>query len=89
MSVVVKNPFKPSEVIVYTKGADSNIFEKSKPFEFLDKISKNIDSFAKEGLRTLVFAKKVVSLEVYQSFLDRRSRAKKKMMEKLCEKEDY
>jgi magnesium-transporting ATPase (P-type) len=76
-------------VIIFTKGADSAVFEKAKEFEHFVIINKNINSFAKEGLRTLLFAKRTLSMEVYQGWLDRRNRAKRKLMEKLCSKEEY
>lgn len=58
-SVVVRNN-KTDCLYVFTKGADEEIFhllslESAKSAEALQQMS-NVDSFGREGLRTLVFA---------------------------------
>lgn len=68
MSVIVKNISNSAEVIIYTKGADTAIFEKASWLENSDIFISHINSFAKNGLRTLVFAKRVMSLKDYRLF---------------------
>ncbi|KAK5856963.1 hypothetical protein PBY51_010237 [Eleginops maclovinus] len=76
MSVVVRHPLT-GQVVVYTKGADSAIMdltESSKGAEEAQETSRHIreqtqnhlDSYAREGLRTLCIAKKVLEEEEYQ-----------------------
>lgn len=58
MSVVVKNK---TSYILYTKGADSNMLCKIRiTDDLLTQIKSTLDSFAQEGLRTLVMAKKIL-----------------------------
>lgn len=47
MTVVVKDLSKPDEVIIYTKGADSAIFDKAKDSQYSHSIDKSLNSFAK------------------------------------------
>jgi len=72
MSVIVKNINNKDEVIVFTKGADTAIFEKSNWYEHSYGFTNHINSFAKNGLRTLVFAKRVISLNEYHQFEKRK-----------------
>ncbi|XP_028272857.1 probable phospholipid-transporting ATPase VB [Parambassis ranga] len=82
MSVLVRHPIT-KEYVLYTKGADSAIMELlGTPYaEHL--MTRNIaadtqhhlDCYAKEGLRTLCITKKVVSDNVYESWLVDRQRA--------------
>lgn len=82
MSVLVRHPIT-KEYVLYTKGADYAIMELlGTPYaEHLSGNQKNtatdtqhhLDCYAKEGLRTLCIAKKVVSEKVYESWsVDRR-----------------
>ncbi|KAF7646608.1 hypothetical protein LDENG_00184700 [Lucifuga dentata] len=79
MSVVVRHPLT-GQVVVYTKGADSVIMdlaEKPQGSKFTQEINrhiteqtqKHLDSYAREGLRTLCIAKKVVEEEEYKVWL--------------------
>uniref|UniRef100_A0AAQ6AFB0 Phospholipid-transporting ATPase n=2 Tax=Amphiprion ocellaris TaxID=80972 RepID=A0AAQ6AFB0_AMPOC len=79
MSVVVRHPLT-GQVVVYTKGADSVIMdlaETPKGAEHAQEIyshireqtQKHLDSYAREGLRTLCIAKKVPLLEEYDVWL--------------------
>ncbi|KAM7404152.1 hypothetical protein PAMA_004537 [Pampus argenteus] len=81
MSVVVRHPLT-GEVVVYTKGADSVIMdlaEAPKGAEQAQEIyshireqtQKHLDSYAREGLRTLCIAKKVMEEEEYELWLKR------------------
>ncbi|XP_037530993.1 probable phospholipid-transporting ATPase VB [Nematolebias whitei] len=83
MSVMVRHPIT-KECVLYTKGADYAIMELlGTPYaEHLGQNQKNmasdtqrhLDCYAKEGLRTLCIAKKVVSEDDYRSWLvDRKS----------------
>uniref|UniRef100_A0A671XBI4 Phospholipid-transporting ATPase n=1 Tax=Sparus aurata TaxID=8175 RepID=A0A671XBI4_SPAAU len=81
MSVVVRHPLS-GQLVVYTKGADSVIMdltETSKGAEQASEIychvreqtQKHLDSYAREGLRTLCIAKKVLEEEEYEVWLKR------------------
>ena len=48
-----------------------------------------ITSFAKEGLRTLLFAKRVVSIEQYKVWTDRKAQAKKNKIDRLISNSQY
>lgn len=64
MGIIVKN-LQTDEIIFFVKGSDSimkNIVETS---EWLDEETENL---GREGLRTLVFAKKVLTLQQFQEF---------------------
>uniref|UniRef100_A0A3B4XKN7 Phospholipid-transporting ATPase n=1 Tax=Seriola lalandi dorsalis TaxID=1841481 RepID=A0A3B4XKN7_SERLL len=68
MSVVVRHPLT-GQVVVYTKGADSVIMDLSETPK--DQTQKHLDSYAREGLRTLCFAKKVLEEEEYEEWMKR------------------
>uniref|UniRef100_A0A3Q3AVL2 Phospholipid-transporting ATPase n=1 Tax=Kryptolebias marmoratus TaxID=37003 RepID=A0A3Q3AVL2_KRYMA len=79
MSVVVRHPLT-GQVVVYTKGADSVIMDladrpKGAEQEIYSHITeqtqKHLDSYAREGLRTLCIAKKVLEEEEYDVWLKR------------------
>ncbi|KAI3351840.1 hypothetical protein L3Q82_020667 [Scortum barcoo] len=84
MSVLVRHPIT-KERVLYTKGADYAIMELlGTPYaEHLRGNQKNIaadtqhhlDCYAKEGLRTLCFTKKVVSDKMYESWSVTRQKA--------------
>ncbi|XP_047466409.1 probable phospholipid-transporting ATPase VD [Mugil cephalus] len=81
MSVVVRHPLT-GEVVVYTKGADSVIMdltETPKGAEQAQEIyghireqtQKHLEAYAREGLRTLCIAKKVLEEEEYDVWLNK------------------
>nr|XP_020454825.1 probable phospholipid-transporting ATPase VD [Monopterus albus] len=81
MSVVVRHPVT-GQVVVYTKGADSVVMglaETPTCAEQAQEIhthirkqsQKHLDSYAREGLRTLCIAKKVLEEEEYEVWLKR------------------
>ncbi|XP_056248772.1 probable phospholipid-transporting ATPase VD isoform X1 [Seriola aureovittata] len=81
MSVVVRHPLT-GQVVVYTKGADSVIMDLSETpkgaeqaqeiyTHIRDQTQKHLDSYAREGLRTLCFAKKVLEEEEYEEWMKR------------------
>uniref|UniRef100_A0A665W3Y3 Phospholipid-transporting ATPase n=1 Tax=Echeneis naucrates TaxID=173247 RepID=A0A665W3Y3_ECHNA len=84
MSVLVRHPIT-GEYVLYTKGADYAIMElldtSCVTLSFMMKknvaadTQYHLDCYAKEGLRTLCFTKKVVSGNVYESWLVNRKRA--------------
>ncbi|XP_076604727.1 phospholipid-transporting ATPase VD [Chaetodon auriga] len=79
MSVVVRHPLS-GQVVVYTKGADSvmmDLTETPKGAEQVQEIyshireqtQKHLDSYARDGLRTLCIARKVLEEEEYEVWL--------------------
>ncbi|KAI4899202.1 hypothetical protein NFI96_023595 [Prochilodus magdalenae] len=86
MSIIVRHPHS-KEIIMYTKGADSGIMErlqssfedrkrvKSRSRDIAHKTQKDLDMYAKDGLRTLCFAKKVVSEQAYMDWQVKRQEA--------------
>ncbi|XP_041810347.1 probable phospholipid-transporting ATPase VD [Chelmon rostratus] len=81
MSVVVRHPLS-GQLVVYTKGADSVIMdltETPKGAEQAQEIyshireqtQKHLDSYARDGLRTLCIARKVLEEEEYEVWLKR------------------
>ncbi|XP_030628223.1 phospholipid-transporting ATPase VD [Chanos chanos] len=76
MSVVVRHPLT-GQVVVYTKGADSVIMElvgrktSDDQREIMEKTQRHLDDYAKEGLRTLCIAKRVLEEGEYEDWLKR------------------
>nr|XP_019940232.1 PREDICTED: probable phospholipid-transporting ATPase VD [Paralichthys olivaceus] len=81
MSVVVRHPLT-GQVVVYTKGADSVIMDLAETpkgaeqaqeiySHIRDQTQKHLDGYAREGLRTLCIAKKVLEEEEYEVWLKR------------------
>uniref|UniRef100_A0A8C1PW07 Phospholipid-transporting ATPase n=1 Tax=Cyprinus carpio TaxID=7962 RepID=A0A8C1PW07_CYPCA len=74
MSVVVRHPLT-GEVVVYTKGADNVIMELAEADGFsrevMERTQRNLDQYAREGLRTLCVAKKVLEEQEYEAWLKR------------------
>ena len=68
MSVIVKAICEKDEILIFTKGADSAMFEKSIPYKYQISFQANIDEYAIEGLRTLVFGYRKMSTEEYKHF---------------------
>lgn len=67
MSAIVKYP--DDRIVVMCKGADSIIIPRLKDNqEHLERTNQYLESFAKEGLRTLLMAKKEVSAEFYEKW---------------------
>uniref|UniRef100_A0A8C1FNW7 Phospholipid-transporting ATPase n=1 Tax=Cyprinus carpio carpio TaxID=630221 RepID=A0A8C1FNW7_CYPCA len=76
MSVVVRHPLT-GEVVVYTKGADNVIMDIKLPSEdgfsreIMERTQRHLDQYAREGLRTLCVAKKVLEEQEYKAWLKR------------------
>ncbi|KAJ7991044.1 hypothetical protein DPEC_G00293160 [Dallia pectoralis] len=80
MSVVVRHPLT-NQVVVYTKGADSVVMDLTESAESPEQpdglmrghvrkqTQKHLDDYAREGLRTLCIAKKVLEEEEYEVWL--------------------
>ncbi|KAK3573893.1 hypothetical protein QTP86_032986 [Hemibagrus guttatus] len=75
MSVVVRHPLT-SQVVVYTKGADNVIMELAGNTdngdcsrEIMKRTQRHLDDYAKEGLRTLCVAKRVLQEVEYKAWL--------------------
>lgn len=80
MSVVVRHPIS-KQVVVYTKGADSVIMEllsvaspdgtnlEKQQMIIREKTQSHLDEYARQGLRTLCIAKKVMSDTEYAEWL--------------------
>lgn len=87
MSVVVRHPLT-REIVIYTKGADSIIMDlledpacvteidvEKKVRKIRARTQKHLDLYARDGLRTLCIAKKVVSEEDFQRWASFRREA--------------
>ncbi|KFW02969.1 putative phospholipid-transporting ATPase VB [Eurypyga helias] len=86
MSVVVRHPLT-KEIVVYTKGADSVIMDlledsakadisvQKKIKRIKEKTQKHLDYYAREGLRTLCIAKKVLNEDDFQKWANFRREA--------------
>ncbi|CAH1123846.1 unnamed protein product [Ceutorhynchus assimilis] len=74
MSVIVRHP-QTNEIVLYCKGADTSMFPHLIPAEddsekafILDKTQLHLNNYAKEGLRVLVMAKRVLSQQEYNEW---------------------
>ncbi|XP_077586828.1 phospholipid-transporting ATPase VD [Stigmatopora nigra] len=87
MSVVIRHPLT-GQAVVYTKGADSVVMDlagkpageeqsEEKYFHMKEQTQEHLDQYAREGLRTLCFAKKVLGQEEYQVWLEKHLLAEK------------
>ncbi|XP_056151641.1 probable phospholipid-transporting ATPase VD [Lampris incognitus] len=79
MSVVVRHPLT-GQVVVYTKGADAVIMDlaeipqgqaEERYGHIREQTQKHLDSYAREGLRTLCIAKKTLQEDEYTMWLKR------------------
>ncbi|GAA6110536.1 probable phospholipid-transporting ATPase VD isoform X1 [Tachysurus ichikawai] len=75
MSVVVRHPLT-NQVVVYTKGADNIIMELAGTSdhgdcsrEIMKRTQRHLDDYAREGLRTLCVAKRVLQEVEYKAWL--------------------
>ena len=71
MTIVVKNPLDANKLYVFTKGADEAIFQLLDPKSANDSESllqeRQVDEFAEQGLRTLVFGMRVLDAGMPES----------------------
>ncbi|XP_009945392.1 PREDICTED: probable phospholipid-transporting ATPase VB [Leptosomus discolor] len=85
MSVVVRHPLT-KEIVVYTKGADSVIMDlledsakgtdvSAEKRRLKEKTQKHLDYYARDGLRTLCIAKKVLTEDDFQKWANFRREA--------------
>jgi phospholipid-translocating ATPase len=70
MSVIVRRPEPWSDIVLYCKGADNVIIERLKPGQDneINQVTKDIDDFSNEGLRTLTIACKTLTEEEYSEW---------------------
>ncbi|XP_043253497.1 phospholipid-transporting ATPase VD [Colletes gigas] len=71
MSIVVRHPLT-NEVVLYSKGADSTILSSLTPQEESStttmKVRQHLQSYARQGLRTLLMAKKSLTAQEYETW---------------------
>jgi len=74
MSVIFKHPIT-NEIVLYCKGADSSMIPHLAPAEddseqafILNKTQQHLNAYAREGLRVLVMAKRVLSQQEYNEW---------------------
>lgn len=72
MGIILKN-IKTNEIVYYCKGADIVMRKIVKSSDWLD---EECDNLARDGLRTLVFGKKVLSEKEYENFKEGYKKAK-------------
>merc|ERR1712223_1693412 len=72
MGIIVRDE-KTDEIIFYMKGADVVM---SSIVQYNDWLDEEVDNMAREGLRTLVVAKKLLSNDTYLDFEQRYNAAK-------------
>lgn len=77
MSVILKDP--NGKILLICKGADNEIFKRAKNSRILESLQKNVDTFAREGLRVLVIGKKELSNEEYIEFDQKMRDAKREL----------
>lgn len=67
MSVIVRRPEPWNDIVLYCKGADNVIIDRLKPGQdsYIRVVSKDIEDFSNEGLRTLTIAYKMLSEDEY------------------------
>ena len=70
MSVILKEP--NGSIVMYIKGADNIIFQRTKQEYLNSEKFKNLkdilDSYAREGLRTLLLAKRTLDPQEFKSW---------------------
>jgi len=71
MSVICKTP--EGKIVLYTKGADSAIFERVRKDqqELLETTESHLQNFAEDGLRVLAIASKELDEKVFQDWLNK------------------
>jgi phospholipid-translocating ATPase len=74
MSIVVKHPHT-GEIVLYSKGADSTILSALNSNEeestITNKIRQQLHSYARQGLRTLVMARRSLTVQEYECWLQK------------------
>lgn len=75
MSVIVKHPVT-KRIILYCKGADSTVLANMAPVEddseqkqIINKTQQQLNYYARKGLRVLVMAKRILSVQEYNDWL--------------------
>ena len=89
MTVIVKTP--NDEIKIMCKGADSIIYPRLVNRDLIESTDNFLESYAGEGLRTLLLAEKTISLEEYEEWLEKYNEASMATVnreEKVAEVED-
>lgn len=74
MTVILRNP--EGQIVLYTKGADTKIFERLVPNQpNMDITLKYLEGFATEGLRTLCCAKRTIPEDEWREWNDKYEQA--------------
>ncbi|XP_043089144.1 phospholipid-transporting ATPase VB isoform X2 [Puntigrus tetrazona] len=93
MSIIVRHP-RTNQIVMYTKGADSAVMERlgsvfsdvtradSEAKQLAVKTQKDLDMYARNGLRTLCFAKKVIGEQEFRAWSALRREALSAMEER-------
>ena len=78
MSVVVRHP-NTDEIVLYCKGADSTILSSLTPLDedatSTTKIRQYLNSYARQGLRTLAMARRTLGLQEWEAWRIRHTEA--------------
>ncbi|KAG5886182.1 hypothetical protein JTB14_036051 [Gonioctena quinquepunctata] len=81
MSIIVRHPHT-KQIILYTKGADSAILPQLTPVEddseqklIITKTQQHLNSYAREGLRVLVMAKRIIAQHQYDEWFRKHQEA--------------
>lgn len=69
MSVVVRDQFS-GRYFLFTKGADDVIYERLDRSQDTTKLKIHLDSFAQEGLRTLLYGYRILELNEFNDWLE-------------------
>ncbi|GJQ09141.1 hypothetical protein GpartN1_g6649.t1 [Galdieria partita] len=82
MSIIVQTP--ENRILLLVKGAESVIFPRLKQEnrEEIETANFHVEKFAKEGLRTLVFAERELSKELYQDWIEKLKHAELALYER-------
>ncbi|GJD09207.1 Probable phospholipid-transporting ATPase 5 [Galdieria sulphuraria] len=82
MSIIVQTP--ENRILLLVKGAESVIFPRLKQEnrEEIETANFQVEKFAKEGLRTLVFAERELSPEFYQEWIEKLNHAELALYER-------
>lgn len=78
MSIVVKNP-NTDEIVLYSKGADSTVLSSLSSYDEESishvKIRQQLHSYGRQGLRTLVMARKTLTKIEFDTWLEKHNEA--------------
>ena len=70
MGIILRNKQDNDQILFFAKGAESVMKSKLDQSE-VDWMDEEVENLAREGLRTLVFGKKVLTEDIYKEFCER------------------